>query len=153
MTDKDKFDESLSFVARHYSPGKFNTHHAWQRIGIGVRPWWQRGRSIAAAVACVALVASACIYKWMAPERTHNDAAEPVHVESPTTAAPDMSVRLEFADESLANVVKEIERVYGVSIGNVPDGDIRVTLSYEGDAADLIATLNELFDLNLEIQQ
>ena len=153
MIDKDKFDESLSFVARNYRQGKFSVARAWQRTGIGSRPWWQRGGSVAAVAAGVALVASACIYTWMSPDRNRVESAEPASVESQITASPSVTARIEFADESLANVVKEIERTYSVSVDNVPDDDLRVTLSFEGDAADLISVLNELFGINLELRQ
>ena len=45
----------------------------------------------------------------------------------------------------------EIEKVYGVKLGNVPDDDIRLSLSYEGTAADLVDTINDLLGTEIEI--
>ena len=64
----------------------------------------------------------------------------------------DVSRKIEFTDAPLADVVKEIERVYEVHVVNVPEmGDYRLTLSYEGTAKDLVETINELLGTSLGI--
>lgn len=62
--------------------------------------------------------------------------------------------RLEFDDMPLSMVVKEIEKAYNVKISGLPaDSDIHLTLSYEGNAYELIDTINQILDTNLKVEQ
>ena len=63
-----------------------------------------------------------------------------------------MTIDFEYA--ALPEVVKQIEKVYGVEIINMPeDADsYHLTLHYEGDASDLINTINEILGTNLKIK-
>ena len=74
-------------------------------------------------------------------------------MEQPAQKTKDFSSRLEFTDASLKDVVKKIESVYEVRIVNVPDTDIRLTLSYEGTAEDLISTINELEGTQMRVER
>lgn len=156
MTEKEKFDESLDFVTQNYRRGAFSASRAWARMRLpGVRPWWMmQWRGVAAAVAVVALAATACIYTWVVPGTADDVQPEPPVMQVAAPVSENRIERIEFSDEPLSVVVAEIERVYGVNVVNEPEtGDYRVTLSYEGNAAELIETINELFGLNLEVQR
>lgn len=77
-----------------------------------------------------------------------------VPTENITTPAPSSTPeikRIEFDNRPIAVVAAEIEKVYGVKLGNVPDDDIRLSLSYEGTAADLVDTINDLLGTEIEI--
>lgn len=66
--------------------------------------------------------------------------------------APEQRIeRIEFHDAPLKDVASDIERVYDVKINNVPAGDIRLTISYEGTAADAVETINDLLGTNLTV--
>lgn len=107
---------------------------------------------VAAAASAAALIAAATFYFAGRPETTEVPAPQPVVVQ-PTVPAEAVSARIEFTDASLTTVVKQIEKTYGVRITNVPEGDYRLTLSYEGTAADLVATINDILSIHLTIEQ
>lgn len=152
MLDNGKFSDSVDFVARHYRHGAFSVSHAWRQCHV--RPWWKPTRAVAAVGACVFLIASACVYTWIVPEFGQSG-PDSVQVDRVDHSVPSVHgvVKIEFNDESLAVVVAEIERVYGVKVLNVPEREYRVTLSYEGTASDLIDTLNELLGTDMQIRQ
>lgn len=154
MLDEKKFNDSLRFVSRHYRAGAFSRGEAWQRLGIATgHITWRISRTAAAVTAAVVLTASACMLKWGLPAFDSKPATEtttsaPAHV----TATPAQSHKIEFKDATLAEVVVEIERVYAVRVADVPEGTYRLTLSYEGTAADLIETINELLGTRMHIE-
>lgn len=154
MTEDRKLENSVDFVARHYRRDAFSAKDGWRRLGLTSRVWWHT-RWAAACAVTVALAASAGVYVWMsgdAPEVS----TTPV-VEAPTTQQPTepKSCRIEFNDAPLDRVVKEIEEVYGVKVINQPaDSDgYRLTLGYEGTARDLVAAINDLLDINMEVEE
>ena len=49
--------------------------------------------------------------------------------------------------------MKEIEKVYDVRLTSLPEEEYRLTLSYEGTAEDLVATINELLGTHIEIEK
>lgn len=149
---KNKFIDSVDFVARHYRKGAFRprSYFFGSRMGGLARRW-----GVAASIAGAALVASACFYTFVL-----RDASPAVPAPAPAdveTAAPVTAetrvLRIEFVDAPLADVVAEIENVYGVEVGGIPAGkDYRLTLSYEGTATDLVETINELLGTSLTVK-
>ena len=62
------------------------------------------------------------------------------------------SRRIEFKDTPLPKVAEAIAETYDVEITGIRPGDnTRLTLSYEGTAEDLVATINELLGTRLRI--
>lgn len=59
---------------------------------------------------------------------------------------------IDFTDAPLGDVVKDIERIYGVKISNIPTETYSLTLHYEGDASELVTIINELLNINLQIE-
>lgn len=154
MLDEKKFNDSLRFVSRHYRPGAFSRGEAWQRLGIGTgHLTWRISRTAAAVTAAAVLTASACMLKWGLPTFDSKPATE-TRTEAPAqvNTSPAQSHKIEFKDATLAEVVAEIERVYAVRVTDVPDSTYRLTLSYEGTAADLIETINELLGTSMHIE-
>lgn len=155
MKTNNNFNGSLRFVMQFYKPGAFIakndpsltfTTHAIK--------WWQR-KSIAATLIGVALAASAIAIGYVAiyePKHTDPTAIQSTSAQPATVSNEEKSMRIEFNDAPLAIVVPEIEKVYDVKIeGLSPNDTHRITLSYEGTAADLIATINETLGTNLTI--
>ncbi|MCM1110061.1 MAG: DUF4974 domain-containing protein [Clostridium sp.] len=154
--EKSKFRESLDFVVRHYRENSF-IPKPLAMVGFR-RPWYRRPAAAAAAVAVV-LAASACAIYFVNTVQSVPATVEPAVqtavsplVETALPASPTTSLRIEFDDASLADVVKHIEQTWDVKIGNLPKEDYRLTLSYEGNAADLIETINELLNIDLRIK-
>ena len=156
MSEEKKFNDSLRFVSRHYRRGAFSRSDAWRRLGIAPTGMsWRISRTAAAIVAAVVLTASACMLKWGLPAFDRQpEATTPTVIErqAPTTSAAEISQKIEFNDAPLADVVARIERVYDVRIADVPEGEYRLTLSYEGTAEDLIETINELLGTQMHIE-
>ena len=152
MTDKIK--KSLDFVLQHYRTDAFRKDEVFLRAGMLSRR--RRRLGIAAAAAGV-LVASAAIYTYVSAPGATPGASTTVEAPAPAPAVPDTARevrRIEFTDAPLARVVEEIEDVYGVKVeGLDPGDDNRLTLSYEGTAADLLATINDLLGTNLSVKK
>lgn len=143
-------ENSFRFVMSHYREGAFKPRMIFYRSPLRTR------RATAAAVAaCVILVASACYFVFsnrsQEPAMTQPSVSAPTpQAESPVFAE---SLRLEFDNAPLPVVVAEIEAAYGVKIYGLPDDSdsIRLTLSFEGTADELIDAINQITGLTLGI--
>ena len=141
-----RFLNSVNFVARHYRSGAFGRRSFF---GTPERWAWRR-RAVAASVAGVVLAATACYFTFV-----RESVPQPSVPEAAVTAAPvqqGASLHIEFEKAPLSEVVAEIERVYGVEIGNMPSENYELTLSYDGTADDLVETINELLGTSLTVK-
>lgn len=153
MTDKDKTDESLRFVTRHFEDNTLLPDQGWRLFRSAHSFSTFRHNVAAACVGLAVIAASAAIYYFTSSPQA---STEPESITAPapetTAVAPEQRIeRIEFRDATLRTVVAEIERVYGVSIGNVPQQDMRITISYEGTAADAVETINDLLGTSLTV--
>ncbi|MDE6337239.1 MAG: hypothetical protein K2J63_07345 [Muribaculaceae bacterium] len=150
----DKFKESLDFVVKYYRRDAFQPDDELFRVVPVRRPWWQR-TAIAASVAVGVLAASAFLYVNLT-----RVSSEPQMPEQ-TVTAPGVEMRvetevkrIEFKDATLKQVAEAIEATYGVEVEGIEaNGEIKLTLSYEGTAEDLVETINELLDTSLRINE
>ncbi len=152
MTDKNKTEESIRFVTRHYREDTLLAPTGWQRFRLTHHISSFRRNAVAASIGLAVLAASASLYYFTVAD--HNTAQEENAVIpiTETTVAPENRIeRIEFHDAPLKEVVAEIERVYGVTISNLPDSDISITISYEGTAADVVETINDLLGSSLTV--
>lgn len=58
-----------------------------------------------------------------------------------------------FENASLIEIIQTIEKKCNVTITNIPSQELCLSLDYEGNADDLISTINELFEINLKIEK
>ena len=155
MTEDDKkFEQELDFVASHYKHGAFSKTEAWRKLAGSDSLWQWKRKAVAAAVACFVIAASAFVYNIIKTSRPEKDAdkIETTATVNPAVSDSAKSARLEFTDAPIQEVINVIEATYGVSVGNVPDtGDMRLTLSFEGSAEDIIDAINATCDTNLKI--
>ena len=150
----DKFKESLEFVVKYYRRDAFHPDDELVRVVSVRRPWWRR-TAIAASVAVGVLAASAFLYVNLT-----RVSSEPQMPEQ-TVVAPEMEVRvetevkrIEFKDATLRQVAEAIEDTYGVEVEGIDsNSEIKLTLSYEGTAEDLVETINELLGTSLRINE
>lgn len=159
-TNDNKFNESLDFVVRNYKPDLFSGQQK-EKVYLAVTgkqrvpTFFLSPRRIAAAAVATVLLASASCYFYISYSGDKSDASIPrqdntsIEEVAPAMAA---SAVIEFNDSPLSEVVREIEKVYGVVITNLPDKDYRLTLRYEGNADDLVETINELLGIQLKIE-
>lgn len=146
-----KMNESVEFVTRYYRKDAFSARRGWRQLGLAYPQWWHT-RWAAAVAVIVALTATAGIYAYISSFHSATRQPEVTTVSGTPATGVDVSRKIEFTDAPLADVVKEIERVYEVHVVNVPEkGDYRLTLSYEGTAKDLVETINELLGTSLGI--
>lgn len=149
-------ESSEKFVVRHYRRGAFDQRRAWMAMGIRVQ-WWKSPLRVAAAIAAIAaLTATATlVYRSVA-------APEPAVVQTDTCAVkPSLDVLLAtphpitFTDARLCEVVREIERVYGVKIAGVSENnaEYRLTLKYEGRVTELVEQINEVLGTSLTVEK
>ncbi|MBD5231387.1 MAG: hypothetical protein HDS66_04430 [Bacteroidales bacterium] len=153
MTDKIK--KSLDFVVKFYRPGAFKPD-GW--FIENPQPWWRR-HAVAAAIAGIALVAAAAVATYVA-FRPKQEAPAPLPA-APAAPAPEAPQaipttpevrKVEFENASLSQVVAAIEATYGVKVAGLPAEEMRLTLSYQGTAEDLVLTINDLLGTNLVIE-
>lgn len=159
MTDKLK--NSINFVARHYSDEAFTDRRGRWSGALLRSPWWRR-RPIAAAITVAAVLAATAAGGYLiSVYRSETPAPAPAPAVQPTApaAAPvdtvtaDSRLVLEFTDAPLPDVCVAIEEAYGVTLTDLPvTSDETLTLSYEGNAYDLVATVNELLGTHIRIK-
>lgn len=150
MKSNSKFEESVRFVTRHYDPEAFDADRDAKEV-FPRKPLRRRLMTAAASAAVVFGVAAA-IWVLHTPAPGHDTPAETA-VEH-TVEAPSKEIkRIEFTDAPLTDVAAEIEAVYGVKVTNLPASNPKLTLSYEGTAADLVETVNELLGTELMIEE
>lgn len=145
------FDEEVAFVARHYKRGAFAIGTAWKRVSPTRRRW---GFSKIAVVLVIVGVAGAMAAVWMHDFKPLEVAPPEVTQPAETkTVSPERKV-IDFDDAALPLVVEKIIQTYGVTVTNLPEDaeDYHLTLHYEGTAAELIETINEILTINLELQ-
>lgn len=145
-------DSDIEFVTRHFRSDAFLPTRRFAPV-----VWWRRRPAIAAALAAGVLAVSAAVISLIPGEGTK----APVRETTKTTTLPappprheNQIVRLEFSDAPLPEVVKSIEATYNIEIeGLDPETSLRLSLSYEGTAADLIDTINLLLGTELSIKR
>lgn len=153
MDEESRFKKSLGFVAENYDDESFSAKKAWRRISLRKREWRIRRIAAASAAAIVIFASSAFIYRYVKTSGGDAGAVEKTETIEKAPSLKTVSKRIEFNDAPVSVVVREIERVYGVKVINVPDSGLRLTLSYEGTAEDLVNTINELEGTDLKISE
>lgn len=154
MTDKIK--RSLDFVVKFYRPGAFRPDGWFIAPPL---PFWRR-HAVAIGIIGIALAAVAAVTTYVVVSREDTPAETPVETPTTPSVLPDTvpviteEVRkVEFNDATLPEVVEAIEATYGVKVSGETSGQPRLTLSYQGTAEDLTATINDLLGTNLTIEK
>lgn len=146
---ESKFKESVDFVSHFYRRDAFV---ARRRFVSHYLLW--RWRGVAAALAgCVLAASAAIVYVGTHRIETAQPEVLPV-VEMPVEPVKTEVKRIEFVNAPLDSVVTRIENVYGVKVDGVSESDtMRLTLSYEGTAEDLVYAINLTLDTHLSISR
>lgn len=152
MKEDKKLNESLKFVVNNYDDESFSKSRAWKKLMPPVA-FWNVRRIAAASIIAVVVTASAFIYH----AAKYGDTPHTVPEKQETPVAPvrgkEFATRIEFKDAPLKDVVNKIEEVYQVKIKNIPESDVRLTLSYEGTAEELIDVINEIAGTDLKVER
>ncbi|MDE6268196.1 MAG: hypothetical protein K2M04_03845 [Muribaculaceae bacterium] len=142
-------------MARHYQPGKFSSKKAWLRLGLWHEKWWSPAKVAACVAITIGLTATAAYVVNTGYFTKEYGASEQPAVEQSTDSNP-MTVKvIDFDNAPLPTVLAEIKGTYGADVENIPANaeNYRLTLLYEGTAADLIETINEILGTDLIIAE
>lgn len=151
-------NKETDFIARHYRHGLFNADRALQALGIRRAGWLHRWHTaaavafIAVAGAVAAVVISTRSDQNAAPKTEAEKSIDvPAAHQSPSPGAE--IIVLDFDDAPLTEIVAQIESSYGVTIQGIPANasEIRLTLHFEGNVDDLIATINAMLDTEMTV--
>lgn len=143
--------EDISFIAKRYKPGKFSADKGWKRLNILVPFRWTRKR-IAAVVAGAFFLSAAAV---MVRQYTHVPDTEIPTIEMSVSNPRDIVKVIDFENTPLPDVLSKINEVYGVEVVNLPEnpGEYRLSLHYEGNPVDLVATINEILDTQMIVKE
>lgn len=151
MTEKMK--KSLQFVTKFYSPGALRPDDSFITEGL---PFWKR-HTVAASIIGITLMAAATVSTYLVLNHTQ---PQPEIQKTEATVSPieetlktETVKEMKFEDAPLPEVVKAIEKAYGVKVAGKTEGQPNLTLSYKGNAEDLVAAINDLLGTNLTVEQ
>jgi hypothetical protein len=145
--------EEVTYIAKRYNRGKFSVEKGWKRLNI--RPAFKyTGLKIAAVISSVVFLsaAAAIIYQQYevknAPQKSIQETAQP-------SASLTVVKIIDFENVPLPTVISKIKEVYGVEVVNVPDnaGEYHLSLHYEGNAVDLVSTINEILETQMSVKR
>ena len=150
MKEKD----NIEFVARHYRADAFSRKDAWNAMGLGKIRRLRRLKVAAAVAGIVAFTAAAAIFVRYEMRHDNVENAGLPSVEESSVQQQFVTV-LDFDNATLPEVLECIRTVYGQEVENVPDNadSYRLTLHYEGNAADLIYTINDILGTEMSIKK
>ncbi|MDE5878043.1 MAG: hypothetical protein K2H47_11175 [Muribaculaceae bacterium] len=146
-------NKEIQYIARHYRKGLFATEPALRRIRPDNRPWWTPAKIAAASVVVVIMGATAAV---LIHNSSINNTPAPTEQVQPSVIPAKAVVRIiDFEETPLTVVVTEIKDVYGVEVTNLPKNaaDYKLSLHYEGSAADLVETINTILDIDMKIKE
>lgn len=154
MINREKFKESVDFTSRYFEEGAYTPKILFKSSEVFRDRKRSALRWVAACIAGVTLTATAVLVIY----QVNSYKQSPTEVQSehiqPTVAIPvDQVIHLEFSDASLADVVKGVEDAYGVKLYNVPEEDMYLTLSYEGNAEDFVSAVNDVLGTDIKIER
>lgn len=140
-------DESIDFVARHYRRGAFSRPGGpW-----GILPRFSLRRPAVAAATVAAILASAAIITKVA--YIDNQSKTETRIEAVTPSPVVTEAEFSFSDSSLTDVIAEIEKTYNIKVTNLPSEEYHLTLSFKGNAEDLLDMINSLLGTDLKIEK
>ena len=146
--------QEIRYIAKHYRKGRFNAGEAWKRLSPASSSRMRVYR-IAAAIAALAFLSAtaAVIYHHYELKKTPVEpVAEPV---SEPVKLTEVVKVIDFENAPLTAVVLKIKEVYGVEVVNVPENadDYHLSLHYEGNAVDLVATINDILETQIAVRE
>ncbi len=146
-------NKDIRYIAKHYRKGLFATDSALRRIKGVDRPWWTPAKIAAASVVVVVMGATATVLI----RNSHiNETPTSIEQVQPSVIPSEAVVRvIDFEETPLTVVVSEIRNIYGVEVTNLPANaaEYKLSLHYEGSAADLVETINTILDTDMEIKE
>ena len=148
-------DKQIKYIAKHYRRGLFSVNAGWKHLGIATSLRIRRLRAVAAAAGVVILTATAAVIYSHVSLKPEVEEVRPRPVNAPPAKAPENEVKIiDFDNTPLPVVTRRIQEVYGVEVINLPENadDYVISLHYEGNAVDLVQTINEILDTRMSVK-
>lgn len=146
-----KDNKEIDFIAKHYRKGHFDADKALRRIKPVRRFRWTAARTVAASALIAVVGATAAIIYNTGYFTTSSESIEQTQS---VIVAPETIVRvIDFENAPLPVVVEKIKEVYGVEVIGLPANATayKLSLHYEGTAIDLLDTINDILDTDMQI--
>lgn len=146
-----KDNKEIDFIAKHYRKGRFDADKALRRIKPVRRFRWTAARTVAASALIAVVGATAAIIYNTGYFTTSSESIEQTQS---VIVAPETIVRvIDFENAPLPVVVEKIKEVYGVEVIGLPANAkaYKLSLHYEGTAIDLLDTINDILDTDMQI--
>jgi hypothetical protein len=146
-------EEDIEYIAKRYDHGRFSVNNGWKRLDITSTAKWRPMKIVAAIVSVVVLTATASLIYHQ-----YSVNAEQEQVITPNTGSNNSEelIRvIDFENAPLPNVIERIKEVYGVDVVNIPENaeGYNLSLHYEGNADDLLATINEILGTEMAVNE
>lgn len=144
-------EEDIDYITQHYRTGLFSTEKGWLRLNIASVSRWKRIRIAAVIAFGIALSAAASVIIYNASKSSDYPETKKIATQDPKNIVK----VIDFETTPLTTVIKKIKEIYGVEVTNLPENaeEICLSLHYEGTATDLVATINEILDTNMEVKE
>ncbi len=145
--------EEVSYIAKRYRRGKFSADKGWKRLNLKPALKWNGFKIAAVISSVVVLSATAAIVYHQYGVNVPQDKTVQETVISDT---PIVVVKvINFENTPLPTVISKIEEVYGVEVVNIPENAEQYCLSlhYEGNAIDLLATINDILETQMSVKE
>ena len=146
-------DKEITFIAKHYKKGLFSVDPALKRIKKIKQGWWTLPKVAAASFLIVVLGATAAILIRNSYSYKESSISQP---ESTEIISPALISRvIDFEDTPPPTVIEQINLMYDVEVINIPAdaNDYYLSLHYEGNAYDLIETINEILGTDMKVKE
>lgn len=147
-------NKDIDFISSRYMRGKFSVKNGWSRLDLSPQTaWWRRTRVAAAVGGLIVLSAAAAVVYHQYSFRSDNE----IELHQPTEyIAPVFVVKtIDFENVALPIVVERIKEVYNVDVVNIPENAdaLKLSLHYEGNAIDLVDTINEILGTQMSVKE
>lgn len=145
-------DKDIDFIAKHYRKGLFSVEPALFKVrGIRKRIW-TFPKIAAVSSIIIAVGATAAILITNSYYSQDNETQVPV-IEKASPAL--VSRVIDFDNTPLPMVIDRINKVYDVEVINLPANadEYYLSLHYEGNAKELVETINEILGTEMKIKE
>ena len=145
-------DKDIDFIAKHYRKGLFSVESALIKVRGIRKKIWTFPKIAAVSSIIIAIGATAAIL--ITNSYNSHDVETKGNIIEKTSPAL-VSRIIDFDDTPLPIVVEKINKVYDVDVINLPVNadDYYLSLHYEGNAKELVETINEILGTEMKIKE
>ena len=145
-------DKNIDFIAKHYRKGLFSIEPTLIKLRGIRKKLWTFPKIVAISSIIIAIGATAAILITNSYNSQDIETKAPV-IEKTSPAL--VSRVIDFDDTPLPVVVDKINTVYDVEVINLPDNadEYYLSLHYEGNAKELVETINEILGTEMKIKE